>query len=78
MSPRAQVVRGLSYYTGVVFEAFDRTGGIVRAICGGGRYDRLFSTYGAKVRARGAIVLSPFRQCVGVGLACPHVVKSLG
>jgi len=45
------VVRGLAYYTGVVFEAFDRTGGITRAICGGGRYDRLFSTYGARVRS---------------------------
>jgi len=44
----ASVVRGLAYYTGVVFEAFDRTGGITRAICGGGRYDRLFSTYGAR------------------------------
>ncbi len=45
----ASVVRGLAYYTGIVFEGFDRTGGIPRAICGGGRYDRLFSTYGAKV-----------------------------
>jgi histidyl-tRNA synthetase len=44
----ASVVRGLSYYTGIVFEGFDRTGSIPRAICGGGRYDRLFSTYGAK------------------------------
>jgi len=44
----ASVVRGLAYYTGIVFEGFDRTGGIPRAICGGGRYDRLFSTYGAK------------------------------
>ena len=30
------VVRGLSYYTGVVFEGFDRSGQL-RAICGGGR-----------------------------------------
>lgn len=44
----ASVVRGLAYYTGVVFESVDRTGGIPRAICGGGRYDRLLSTYGAK------------------------------
>lgn len=34
------VVRGLAYYTGVVFEGFDRAGQL-RAICGGGRYDRL-------------------------------------
>jgi histidyl-tRNA synthetase len=35
-----QVVRGLAYYTGVVFEAFDRKGEF-RAIAGGGRYDNL-------------------------------------
>ncbi len=43
----ASVVRGLAYYTGTVFEAFDR-GGSLRAICGGGRYDRLLSTFGGK------------------------------
>eukprot|EP00756_Hemistasia_phaeocysticola_P018749 Hpha_TRINITY_DN15616_c4_g4::TRINITY_DN15616_c4_g4_i1::g.101721::m.101721/K01892/HARS, hisS; histidyl-tRNA synthetase len=44
----ASVVRGLAYYTGVVFEAFDRAG-TLRAICGGGRYDKLLSgTYGNK------------------------------
>mmetsp|Transcript_21018 Transcript_21018/g.62164 ORF Transcript_21018/g.62164 Transcript_21018/m.62164 type:complete len:504 (+) Transcript_21018:18-1529(+) len=42
----ASVVRGLAYYTGVVFEGFDRSGEL-RAICGGGRYDRLLSLYGA-------------------------------
>ncbi|KMZ57556.1 Histidine--tRNA ligase [Zostera marina] len=39
------VVRGLAYYTGIVFEAFDRDGKL-RAICGGGRYDKLFSMFG--------------------------------
>lgn len=34
------IVRGLAYYTGTVFEIFDRRGEL-RAICGGGRYDRL-------------------------------------
>lgn len=43
----ASVVRGLAYYTGVVFEAFDR-GATLRAICGGGRYDRLLSTFGGQ------------------------------
>ena len=42
----ASVVRGLAYYTGVVFEGFDRAGEL-RAICGGGRYDKLLSLYGA-------------------------------
>ena len=41
----ASVVRGLSYYTGTVFEAFDKSG-TLRAICGGGRYDSLLSTFG--------------------------------
>jgi histidyl-tRNA synthetase len=39
------VVRGLSYYTGVVFEAFDRRGQL-RAIAGGGRYDQLLQALG--------------------------------
>lgn len=34
------IVRGLAYYTGIVFEIFDRQGEL-RAICGGGRYDNL-------------------------------------
>jgi len=43
----ASVVRGLAYYTGPVFEVHDR-GGELRAICGGGRYDRLIGTLGGK------------------------------
>lgn len=39
------VVRGLAYYTGVVFEAFDRSGEF-RAIAGGGRYDNLLNNLG--------------------------------
>jgi len=39
------VVRGLAYYTGVVFEAFDRQG-VLRAVAGGGRYDKLLETFG--------------------------------
>ena len=37
------IVRGLAYYTGTVFEIFDRKGEL-RAICGGGRYDRLLAS----------------------------------
>lgn len=43
----ASIVRGLAYYTGIVFEGFDREGKL-RAICGGGRYDRLLSTFGGE------------------------------
>lgn len=39
------VVRGLAYYTGVVFEAFGK-GGLQRAVCGGGRYDHLLAGVG--------------------------------
>lgn len=41
----AAVIRGLAYYTGIVFEAFDRRGEL-RAIAGGGRYDKLLETFG--------------------------------
>lgn len=43
----ASIVRGLAYYTGIVFEAVD-TRGELRAVCGGGRYDRLSETLGGK------------------------------
>ena len=39
------IVRGLDYYTGIVFELFDRAGKF-RAVCGGGRYDRLLERVG--------------------------------
>jgi histidyl-tRNA synthetase len=39
------VVRGLAYYTGFVFEAFDRKGDL-RALAGGGRYNDLVKKLG--------------------------------
>lgn len=39
------VVRGLAYYTGIVFELFDAKREL-RAICGGGRYDSLLKQLG--------------------------------
>lgn len=42
-----RIVRGLAYYTGIVFELFDRKGEL-RAICGGGRYDRLLELVGGE------------------------------
>jgi len=39
------VVRGLAYYTGVVFEIYDRASQL-RAICGGGRFDNLLRDFG--------------------------------
>lgn len=42
------IMRGLLYYTGTVFEAFDLTGGVRRAILGGGRYDNLLAEVGGE------------------------------
>ena len=41
------VVRGLAYYTGIVFEVFDK-GLNLRALAGGGRYDSLLSSLGGE------------------------------
>lgn len=40
------IMRGLLYYTGTVFEAFDTSGSLKRAILGGGRYDNLLADVG--------------------------------
>lgn len=42
-----KVIRGLDYYTGTVFEAYE-LGGKSRAILGGGRYDNLVADVGGK------------------------------
>ena len=42
-----RVVRGLAYYTGVVFEVHDRAGKL-RAVAGGGRYDTLLKKLGGE------------------------------
>ncbi|MEZ0395868.1 MAG: histidine--tRNA ligase [Anaerolineales bacterium] len=55
------IVRGLLYYTGTVFEAFDLSGGVRRAILGGGRYDNLLAEVGGEPLA-------------GVGFAMGDVV----
>jgi len=56
------VVRGLAYYTGIVFEAYDAEGKL-RAIFGGGRYDDLVGDIGGK-------------PTTGVGLGFGDVVIS--
>jgi len=42
------IVRGIGYYDGIVFEAFDKGGEDVGSIFGGGRYDRLCRIYGKR------------------------------
>jgi histidyl-tRNA synthetase len=47
------VVRGLAYYTGIVYEIFD-AGQAMRAVAGGGRYDNLLEALGGpKIAATG-------------------------
>jgi histidyl-tRNA synthetase len=53
------VIRGLAYYTGIVFEAYDINRSL-RALFGGGRYDNLLATVGGKPAS-------------GVGLGCGDV-----
>ena len=43
-----ETARGLDYYTGVVFECFDSTGDVSRAVFGGGRYDDLIESVGGQ------------------------------
>jgi histidyl-tRNA synthetase len=44
----ASIMRGLLYYTGTVFEAWEVGGEIRRSILGGGRYDNLLSDVGGE------------------------------
>jgi histidyl-tRNA synthetase len=60
----ANIIRGLDYYTGIVFEAQDLIGGVRRAILGGGRYDNLLADVGGK-------------PLPGVGFAMGDVVITL-
>ena len=66
----ASVVRGLAYYTGVVWEAFDRSGEL-RAIMGGGRYDRLLELYGGE-KCQIPCVGFGFGDCVIMELLKDH------
>jgi len=65
------IVRGLIYYTGTVFEAFDITGSVRRAIFGGGRYDNLLQAVGGEPLsavgfAMGDVVISLILQDLGL------------
>ena len=42
------IVRGIGYYDGIVFEAYDKGGEDIGSIFGGGRYDRLCGIYGKR------------------------------
>ncbi len=64
------IVRGLAYYTGIVFELMDKNRDL-RAIAGGGRYDRLVSLYGGEDTpaagfATGDVVLAELLKAKGI------------
>ena len=71
------VVRGLSYYTGIVFEAYDAAREF-RAVFGGGRYDNLLQDIGGKPATAvglgfGDVVVAELLSAKGhhVGVAAP-------
>jgi histidyl-tRNA synthetase len=47
------IVRGQSYYTGLVFECFDKNNNNPRSLFGGGRFDNLLDLFGKSVPAIG-------------------------
>ena len=70
------VIRGLAYYTGIVFEAFDATNSL-RAIFGGGRYDNLLQTVGGKPMTGvglgfGDVVIAELLSDLGIEPADKH------
>lgn len=65
-----EVARGLAYYTGTVFECFDRDGKF-RAIFGGGRYDKMVEIFGGQPTpatgfAMGDVVIELFLKDKGL------------
>ena len=80
------IVRGLAYYTGIVFELFDRRGEL-RAICGGGRYDRLLELVGGDALpavgfGMGDVVLAELLDARGLapdaGRSVDHFIVTIG
>ncbi len=52
------LARGLSYYTGTVFEGFLKNSKITSSICGGGRYDNMIGMYASNNRQYPAVGIS--------------------
>jgi histidyl-tRNA synthetase len=70
------IMRGLLYYTGTVFEAFDLAGSVRRSILGGGRYDNLLRDVGGEPLsgvgfAMGDVVIGIILQEIGLIPALP-------
>jgi histidyl-tRNA synthetase len=78
----AGIVRGLAYYTGMVFEVHE-VGGKERAIAGGGRYDKLVELFGGPPTpacgfAMGDVVLSLVLQDKGLMPSGAELAQTLG
>ncbi|MFH1523362.1 MAG: histidine--tRNA ligase [Chloroflexota bacterium] len=78
----SNIMRGLLYYTGTVFEAFDMTGGVRRAILGGGRYDNLLAEVGGEPLAgvgfaMGDVVIGVILQELGLIPSLPTTPASV-
>ena len=76
------VIRGLGYYTGIVFECFDSARAL-RAIFGGGRYDNLLEDVGGKPDTAvglgfGDVVLSELLIEKGIAPACQKYDVAVG
>ncbi len=76
------VIRGLAYYTGIVFEAFD-VAGQLRAIFGGGRYDKLLTQIGGPPATGvglgfGDVVVAELLQEAGVTVPPPASDLAIG
>ncbi|NWG33634.1 MAG: histidine--tRNA ligase [Chloroflexi bacterium] len=68
------IMRGLLYYTGTVFEAFETSGSLRRAVFGGGRYDNLLADVGGQSLsgvgfAMGDVVIGIILQELGLAPA---------
>jgi histidyl-tRNA synthetase len=73
------IVRGLDYYSGIVFEAFDQTSDL-GALVGGGRYDTLTKAFGREdLGATGVaggverIIFSLEKQGIDTGISAPRI-----
>ncbi|MEM7410799.1 MAG: histidine--tRNA ligase [Myxococcota bacterium] len=77
----ASLVRGLAYYTGIVFEGFDADRKL-RAICGGGRYDRLLESLGGQAIPAagfgfGDAVIEALLEDEGIRPECPRALDAV-
>jgi len=76
------IVRGLDYYTGIVFEAFDQSPENPRAICGGGAYENLLGLFGESLEGIGLglgdVTLANFLEThqLWPNLKCPNITLS--